>query len=684
MGYCQPCLLCGRTIDSTCSAGVEAWRASFQPLQFEEDVMSGYRLVKPSKTYIPAGTKDVTHSLCWLVVTKALGTRAVNFEWLQRFCQLLGDMGPFFTPIPFPESPEIPNNAEGIGNEPVSKTSTDGNGGVFDRFALPHEIVQVIYRHLNSYQDVVNLKKAARIGPDARKWFVLGRKYLAYGSPFLTGSNEEVSSKIKGILWNLHNRPSCFPNVVNYSTVWENVEMVFSKMEQRLFGLDTEINLTERHVVRSTLRSGQLRKKAIRFNAVSRISVNFSDILDRRYVCGFQFDDNISGYEGDLSITIPLKRFSGLRLVSDGEGFTALQIKNISAWEQNWYGSAPDSGHLMFAQMEWSSSHSVELAISVDAFKVHAIAYTSDPLQSQSVAWDSKLPSESVTSTVLVDRHPLDGVLPFSFVDKHLGDAKAISAFIDVWTQSIMGFEFTFGSSLVNIGRPHPSATKVSFHVDFQVGEVFTALACAEANVNSGVAMKFFTNFGRSVIFGDPTAENWRVAAFPKGVFCTSRISPSVSIGIGMDCISVLGVLQSRPLQQHVDVNTSQPATRYETVNIKFTGSCEPTVAFLSMADFTAVSRITIYMECLSGNGYLCGIKIFHRDSSPDMLGEAREEAQSFAVNDELTYVSIYYDVNFGTSYQVKGLRFGCASHFMDVGCLEGCMSPLETKRLIS
>ncbi|EER37893.1 predicted protein [Histoplasma capsulatum H143] len=327
-------------------------------------------------------------------------------------------MGPFFTLIPFPESPEIPNNMEGISNEPVSKTSTDGNGGVFDRFALPHEIIQVIYRHLNSYQDVVNLKKVARIGPDARKWFIL---------------------------------------------------------------------------------SSMIISRAMR--------------------------------------------------------------------------------------MEWSSSHSVELAISVDAFKVHAIAYI--------------------------------------FVDKHLGDVKAISVFIDVWTQSIMGFEFIFGSSLINIGCPHLSVTKVSFHVDFQVGEVFTVLVCAEANVNSGVAMKFFTNFGRSVIFGDPTAENWCVAVFPKGVFCISRISPSVSIGIGMDCISVLGVLQSRSLQQHIDVNTSQSAMWYETVNIKFTGSCELTVAFLSMVDFTAVSRITIYMECLSGNGYLCGIKIFHRDSSPDMLGEA-------------------------------------------------------------
>ncbi|EEH04861.1 predicted protein [Histoplasma capsulatum G186AR] len=117
--------------------------------------MSGHRLVKPSKNYIPAGTKDITHSLCWLVVTKALGTHAVNFEWLQRFSHLLRDMGPFFTPIFFPESPEIPNNTEGIGNEPMSKTSIDGNSGVFDRFALPHKIVQAIYRHLNSYQDVV-------------------------------------------------------------------------------------------------------------------------------------------------------------------------------------------------------------------------------------------------------------------------------------------------------------------------------------------------------------------------------------------------------------------------------------------------------------------------------------------------------------------------------------------------
>ena len=106
-----------------------------------------------------------------------------------------------------------------------------------------------------------------------------------------------------------------------------------------------------------------------------------------------------------------------------------------------------------------------------------------------------------------------------------------------------------------------------------------------------------------------------------------------------------------------------------------FNGGIESTSVFLSKANFTAASRIIVYTESISGNGYLCGIKVFHRGHSPDILGEARKEARSFALEGELTYVSVYYTVDFGTSYRIRGLRFGCGSRCVDVGHLEGCVS---------
>lgn len=352
MRYCQSYLLCDRIIDFIYSTEVKVWRAFFQILQFEKDVISEYCLVKLLKTYISAETKDIIHSLYWLIVIKALKIHAVNFEWLQRFCYLLRDIKLFFTLISFSESSEIPNNIKSIDNESVSKTSTDDNSGVFDRFTFLYKIIQIIYRYLNSYQNVVNLKKVIWIESDVRKWFILRQKYLTYKLSFLTDSNEKVLNKIKRILWNLHNCPSCFFNIVNYNTVWKNVEMIFSKMKQQLFKLDIEINLIECYVIYSTLRSDQLRKKIIYFNTVSRIMINFSDVLNQCYMYGFQFNDNILDYNSDLLITIPLKEFSGLQLVSNNKDFTVLQIKNISAWKQNWYNSASDLNYFIFTQMK--------------------------------------------------------------------------------------------------------------------------------------------------------------------------------------------------------------------------------------------------------------------------------------------------------------------------------------------
>ncbi|KAK2812030.1 hypothetical protein FQN50_001739 [Emmonsiellopsis sp. PD_5] len=539
MGYCRLCLLCGKTIDSKCSGkGVDAWRAVYQVFQFEVDAAGRSSLVRPSNIYIPVGTRYVTHSACWSVLQKAFAPGEIGHEWLERFCLTLHDLQPFLAHIPFPESPEFVDSdldgdfGNGARSDKACNTRGASNTGVFSRFFLPNEIVQAIYSHLDNYEDVSNLQQAALIEPDTRKWLELGRRYIAYGYPFTRSTTDMTSETIRRALRNLHNYPcSRFPHTVNYGTVWENAELITGKINQPLLGLDldTGIDVPQRHALRSSLSSGLAGKKLLRLKGSPRVSFNFNQVRDRRYLCGFQLDDNISGYEGDSSITVPLGEFCGLRLVSDGHGFISLQVKkNTSTWDPHWYGDLPenDTAQLAFATMEWPSCHDISLAIFLDTFKVHTLFYISDSFSppNHPTVWYSRLPSQTLTPVVLVDRNPLDAVLPSSFIDEDLEKFAAASAFVDVYTQSITGFELADkGGINVLIGRQHPLTSKLSFHVNFEAGETLTGLACAEANINSGVAVKFFTNHGRSVIFGDPTASNWHVTHSPNGVFCTSN-----------------------------------------------------------------------------------------------------------------------------------------------------------------
>ncbi|KAM5480264.1 hypothetical protein McanCB56680_005109 [Microsporum canis] len=176
------------------------------------------------------------------------------------------------------------------------------------------------------------------------------------------------------------------------------------------------------------------------------MSFNFSHIPGRSYLCGFQTELNSFGYKGESAVTISLKELCGLRLVSDAEGFIALQVKNTS-WEESWYGSSLDSGDLVFTQIEWPIGYPVKFAVSFDAFKIHAISlsHTTGLPQHRSISWKSRLPPQDLIPVFLADRGPTDGILPLSYVDRQLETADTISAFIEPSTQSITGFEFNFG-----------------------------------------------------------------------------------------------------------------------------------------------------------------------------------------------------------------------------------------------
>ncbi|KAF3484303.1 uncharacterized protein GIQ15_03627 [Arthroderma uncinatum] len=331
-------------------------------LQLENSAKGAGPLIRPSTAFMPPGV--ATHSLCWLVVTKALGSEGVKVEWLDRFCRLLQDMAPFLTPIRYPHGPGIPNEVEGIGPE-LAEKSLESTSGIFGRFSLPHEIIQIIYGHLNSYPDVYHLQEVAGI----------------------------------------------------------------------------ELN---------------------RF-----------------------------GYEGESAVAISSRELNGLRLVSDAEGFTALQVKNIS-WEACWHGSTLDSDDLVYTQMEWPIECSTRLVPSYDSFKIRAISVlhgTGLP-QHRSISWKSRLPPEELVPVVLADCGPVEGILPLSFVDRQLETANAISAFVDASSQVITGFELDFGSIKLNLGNPHPLVTKLSFYTNAQAKETFVGIACAKSDETIAVKVK--------------------------------------------------------------------------------------------------------------------------------------------------------------------------------------------------
>ncbi|KAM5437056.1 hypothetical protein MferCBS31731_005711 [Microsporum ferrugineum] len=476
-------------IDSICS-GRDEWRTVFQLLQLENSAKGAGPLVGPSTTFIPRDVKYMTHSLCWSVVAKALGAESVRVEWLDNFGRLLHDMAPFLTPIPFAHSPEIPNEVENIGPELVEKSPFRSTSS---RFPLPYEIIQMIYRHL-CYQDVCHLKEVAGVKPDTRVWLNLGRRYLAYGSLFFRGSREEVSSKIERILWNLHYRATSIPHICNYSSVWDNVKIVLSKIGQPCFGIEENPSIRYIFIFSSRLSPSRwkgLIDHIIDFYPMPKMSFNFSHTPGRSYLCGFQMELNSIGYKGESAVTISLKELCGLRLVSDAEGFIALQVKNTS-WEERWYGSSLDSGDLVFTQIEWPIGYPVKFAVSFDAFKIHAISlsHTTGLPQHRSISWKARLPPQDLIPVVLADRGPTDGILPLSYVDRQLETADTISAFIEPSTQSITGFEFNFGGIRLYAGNIDPRSTKVSFCTNTQAREIFIGVACAKSVDTTRITVK--------------------------------------------------------------------------------------------------------------------------------------------------------------------------------------------------
>ncbi|PGG95303.1 hypothetical protein AJ79_10131 [Helicocarpus griseus UAMH5409] len=590
MESCGKCLICGVAVGSRGSRKAREWQASYQVLQFKTRRQS---LVEPSNTYPPPEDCHIAHQVCWAVLNTLVKQDEINPKWLRRLLITIQNPKPFLPPIAFPESPgildrDVEKNLEG---ESEKTPNHDDNSCKHSYICtrLPVEIIREVFNHLHNYDDVFNLMQGES----------------TYYPTFTNGDTiNDTARKIQQILWNVHQYPSSrFPHTANYNVVWDNAESVLEKAGQPLLGPDADFDIDERHVIHFASDPKLVGKKMVNLNGPSKVYLNYAHVPGRRYLCGFRFDDDvISGYAGNSSITVPLSwsELCGLRLVSDGHGYKAAQVKRYSTWNEQWYGTPPgnDGVQLVFAQVEWKARSVSHLLFSLDSFKIYNLSCRSGA-RKQLVhpdAWYSNLPSQTLNPVILTRCDDTGPLLPFDFTEQSLEEVTSISAFVNHSTQAIAGLEFNFAEKrTVFLGRRDPFTCKLSFHLNYEKGELLAKIAGAKAKGFVSMSVKVFTNHGRCAIFGDPTATNWKVGLSSGGIFFASERPPLDYEYGGMATynISVLGTFQKQSLNNPVPVVTSQKQhIVWSQIEVWFDTSGATVSTFVSSGSFASVQRL--------------------------------------------------------------------------------------------
>ncbi|KKZ63247.1 hypothetical protein EMCG_02452 [[Emmonsia] crescens] len=229
----QPCLLCALAIDSQNRRAVDTqahadipWWATYQMLRLRTDNTGRESLVRPFVNFcIDLKSPYVVHVVCWSVLKKVAQPNDTDPQWLRRFTLVQHNLWPFLKVIPFRNSSPgfFDSGLEEELERCTERIQAWKNGRNIDVFArLPNEIIQVIHDFLDSHHDMLNLWQVTSVEPSPKKWLPPGRKYLAYGSPFIENNTSDKAVRmIQRLLWNLHVEPSRFPHCVfqNQSTV---------------------------------------------------------------------------------------------------------------------------------------------------------------------------------------------------------------------------------------------------------------------------------------------------------------------------------------------------------------------------------------------------------------------------------------------------------------------------------
>ncbi|KAI9824849.1 MAG: hypothetical protein M1819_000801 [Sarea resinae] len=396
MPYFRLCYLCRSHIDSKAGNYRETkWKAFNQELFLQQtDGSAQWHLPPPDQMIMSVGGSRVVHSACWVVVTKVFDPFDLDATWLARFTETLADLHPFLTPIAFEAAPDRLESSLDKVEEEASRDEPRKGLGVFEKFHVPRDVIQLIYACLDRYDDVCNLRQVALEEPSTGVWLSLGLKFRRCDPRFAEGTPREIASRIQSALKNLRDRPSLFPHASNYCTVWNNAIILRSKMEDPLAGQRTSEELSNRYFIYANPRLNILQMNALKIDAklapASTLQLRFSHVGARRYICGLGINGNFSGYRGDSSLSIGLASLSGIRTVADEEGFGAIQVKDGLSWRDVWYGTVPEDqkiegidllldrrlkleSHLAFSELEWPPDTPGDLVLAFDVWSSYVL-----------------------------------------------------------------------------------------------------------------------------------------------------------------------------------------------------------------------------------------------------------------------------------------------------------------------
>jgi len=355
------CQVCG-TIISKQYINSERWKAVGQELRIGDTGL----LVDPSTGWTSSDT-HVIHATCWSVVKKVFESYGIVDDQIDRgllslFRRTLDDLDPFLIAVPWKEKPPSTNdlcsyldNLETAGSSATSdiyqeppntflkSSQREPRSGMLKSLAdllktIPPEVIQLIYSYLSSYHDFQTLQAIVLHVADTRSWLHLGKKYRSCNARFMNGTPQEISCRIQQALRARYDPCLHFPQTINYEIIWDNVELVLSRMGQPLLGNDASYPLPTRviepfdHWMKPSNTNIVTRSRMIIVTACIVWTVNFDRVGEKDYICGFCFDDVAFGYKGSSSKTMTLESLSGLRLYCDEKGYVDSQAQDCGNW----------------------------------------------------------------------------------------------------------------------------------------------------------------------------------------------------------------------------------------------------------------------------------------------------------------------------------------------------------------
>ncbi|THC88141.1 hypothetical protein EYZ11_012410 [Aspergillus tanneri] len=561
------------------------------------------------------------HCGCWSIAERALQLKSFSQHWLDRFSRYLFNLSPFLIQIPFAyQAGDLDADLFVVMDDNDERAVSRGQFPV----PLAPELTQRIYDFLDQEEDVVNLSEVLRYGPSPRRWKELGRKY-----DLEDGANCEVNVRTiaKKIM---RNPPGRYPRTANYRTIWDNVRMVATAMEQT-------VNLVQvpRHmyVPYAAVLDRSLPKLAKRYALPTKDVSQLTFTFDGSILSGIILNGILVGYKGQTWSSVRVNSIKGLHIAAVGGRFVAIQVKDSNGWQLQWHGLPPTNG--TFSRLEWKSSRT-ELLISYDKDKKMIELACRIDIDQHVLFPTTQVPVDlSLTLSCLYDRHKRShGLYPLWTFTTDFRQVTAVNAYMNpVWGQfAVSALEFVCKDTVHLLGPSITSDVKLSFLL--LPDETITTVSVGSAPDDGNLALTFTTNKNRSVTFGDPSAE------------ISHSVANVAGIAIGKSLLdhhmSAFGIFQS-PQRPVVHPLRDKVAGNHQYWTSTVIPSIPPFMGLQSTAPLNAISMIQAFQA--TALGPVTGLLLFYRDRCPSALGELtiRSATHTLEPGEDIQGIAISY-----------------------------------------